>query len=101
MTRVTNATRNRVHFEGESDQYREGYFDVCKSCTRLNAPRPGDPEVERERRIQSKIRLLVEMRPDLNLEGRVQAAIEEEFDAKFEPGLPKAFREFLVERQGL
>jgi hypothetical protein len=81
------------------DQYHEGLFDLCKGCRGKAMPRSGDVELMREQRIQHKVKLLREMRPDLDLAARVHAAVDEEFDPKYEPN--KAFREFLLERQGL
>jgi hypothetical protein len=85
--------------QGEKDFYHEKLFDICKSCKAKPGMPAQHPERQREERIQSKIRLLHEMRPDLSFEQRCHAAVEEEFDPKYEPN--KAFREFLIERQGL
>ncbi len=84
----------------EVDTYVESLFDVCKTCqSRGVAAQTFDSTRTQESRIQAKIKLLREMRPDLDLVARAHAAVEEEFDPKYEPN--KAFREYLQERQGL
>jgi hypothetical protein len=102
--RVVDSIRKDVDgvmrkFEGESDSYVTGLFDLCKKCRLKPGLPPGHPEQVREDRIQHKIRLLHEARPDLDFEARVHAAVEEEFDPKYEPN--EAFRKYLMERRGL
>ncbi len=89
----------RTGTQGEKDDFQEKLFDICKKCKLKPSFPVGHPELERERRIQYKIKLLKEMRPDLDFEGRVHAAVEEEFDPKYEPH--PQFRAYLVEVQGL
>jgi Ribonuclease G/E len=83
----------------EVDTYVESLFDVCKACRGRGVVPAKDSTLTQQMRIQAKVRLLREARPDLDFEGRVHAAVEEEFDPKYESNL--AFRKFLVERQGL
>lgn len=94
-----NSDGSLIGTQGEMDDYHEKLFDICKRCRALSMPRPGDEEVLRERRIQHKIRVLHEMRPDLDLEQRCHLAVEEEFDPKYETNV--AFRDYLMELQGL
>lgn len=92
-------TGQRTGTQGEADDFKEKLFDICNKCKLKPGLPPGHPEMDRERRIQHKIKVLKEMRPDLSFEGRVHAAVEEEFDPKYEPH--PLFRAYLVEKQGL
>lgn len=91
----------RKKFDGE--QYttpEEGIFGICSKCAadaRAIIDNSGaDAAVTAQtRRIQDRLALIRERRPDLTLEQAARAAVESEFDPNNEPNV--AFRAYLLE----
>jgi hypothetical protein len=81
-------------FNPGMDFYETQISGICRKCARINQPLDNEISAQRKR-IQDKIALLRERRPDLTLEQMVSAAVDEEFDPYNEPN--GAFRAYLLE----